>query len=267
MPIDPQNLFAIRDKAAIITGAAGGIGTVLVAGFAALGVRVLAVDIVDPKDPPTGVAFHRADLRDPVAVAGIAEAAAARLGAVDILINNAGLGEMVRAEEMALEVWNNTLATNLTGSFLLSQAVGRGMIAHRSGKIVNIGSRCGFMGMPFSAAYNASKAGIAALTRTLAVEWGLYDIQVNAIIPGVVRTQMNAHRDDDPEEERLFARTIPLGRVSEPDDILGAAVFLASPAANYITGATLFVDGGNYMADGIGTEYRDHGLKRIGVIS
>ena len=166
VPIDPQNLFAVRDKAAIITGAAGGIGTVLVAGFAALGARVLAVDIVDPRGLPAGVAFHRADLRDPVAVAGIAEAAAARLGAVDILINNAGLGEMVRAEEMALEVWNNTLATNLTGSFLLSQAVGRGMIARRSGKIINIGSRCGFMGMPFSAAYNASKAGIAAPSKS-----------------------------------------------------------------------------------------------------
>ena len=254
MPIDPQNLFVVRDKAAIITGAAGGIGTVLVAGFAALGARVLAVDIVDPKALPAGVAFHRADLRDPVAVAGIADAAAARLGAVDILINNAGLGEMVRAEEMTLEVWNNTLATNLTGSFLLSQAVGRGMIARRSGKIINIGSRCGLMGMPFSAAYNASKEGIAALTRTLAAtyisSWGI----------------SGSHRDADPEEERLFARTIPLGRVSEPDDMLGAAVFLASPAANYITGAALFVDGGNYMADGIGTEYRDHGLKRMGVI-
>jgi NAD(P)-dependent dehydrogenase (short-subunit alcohol dehydrogenase family) len=266
VPIDPQTLFTIRDKAAIITGAAGGIGTVLVAGFAALGARVLAVDIVDPAELPAGVAFHRADLRDPAAVAGIADAAVSRLGAIDVLINNAGLGEMVRAEEMALEVWNNTLATNLTGSFLLSQAVGRRMIAQRSGKIVNMGSRCGFMGMPFSAAYNASKAGIAALTRTLAVEWGIYDIQVNTIIPGVVRTPMNAHRDADPEEERLFARTIPLGRVSEPDDLLGAAIFLASPAANYITGATLFVDGGNYMADGIGTEYRDHGLKRMGVI-
>ena len=266
VPIDPHALFTIRGKAAIITGAAGGIGTALVAGFAALGARVLAVDIVDPKDLPAGAVFHRADLRDPAAIAGIASAAQSQLGPTDILINNAGLGEKVRAEEMALEVWNNTLSTNLTGSFLLSQAIGRGMIARRSGKIINVGSRCGFMGMPFSAAYNASKAGIAALTRTLAVEWGIHDIQVNAIIPGVVRTPMNAHRDADPDEERLFARTIPLGRVSVADDLLGAAVFLASPAANYITGATLFVDGGNYMADGIGTEYRDHRLKQMGVI-
>jgi NAD(P)-dependent dehydrogenase (short-subunit alcohol dehydrogenase family) len=266
VPIDPQTLFAIAGKSAVITGAAGGIGTALVKGFAALGARVLAVDMVDAQQLPAGVVFHRADLRDPVGVAGIAEAAAARLGPIDILVNNAGLGEMVRAEEMTLEVWNNTLATNLTGTFLLSQAVGRLMIPRRSGKIINVGSRCGLIGMPFSAAYNASKEGIAALTRTLAVEWGIYDIQVNAIIPGVVRTPMNAHRDTDPEEERLFAQTIPLGRVSEPDDLLGAAVFLASPGANYITGVTLFVDGGNYVADGIGTQYRDHGLKRMGVI-
>src|SRR5258706_12701099 len=125
----------------------------------------------------------------------------------------------------------------------------------------------GLMGMPFIAAKNDSKVGIAALTRTLAVEWGIHDIQVNAIIPGVVRTPMNAHRDADPDEERMFARTIPLGRVSEADDLLGAAVFLASPAPNYITGAILSVDGGNYMPDGIGTEYRDHRLKQMGVIA
>ena len=266
MPIDPHALFTIRGKTAIITGAAGGIGTVLAAGFAALGARVLAVDIVDPAALPAGAIFHRADLRDPAAVAGIAGAAEKQLGPTDILINNAGLGEKVRAEEMALDVWNNTLSINLTGSFLLSQAVGRGMIARRSGKIINVGSRCGFMGMPFSAAYNASKAGIAALTRTLAVEWGVYDIQVNAIIPGVVRTPMNAHLEADPEEEMLYSRTIPLGRTSDPADLLGAAVFLASAAANYITGATLFVDGGNYMADGVGTQLRDYGLKRMGVI-
>jgi NAD(P)-dependent dehydrogenase (short-subunit alcohol dehydrogenase family) len=172
---------------------------------------------------------------------------------------------MCRAEEMPLTVWNNTLSTNLTGSFLLSQAVGRGMIARRSGKIVNIASRCAFMGMPFSAAYNASKAGILAMTNTLAVEWGVHDIQVNAIVPGVVRTPMNAHRDSDPEEEAMFARTIPLGRVSEPEDLLGAALFLSSKASAYVTGSVLIVDGGNYIADGIGTEYRNHGLKRMGV--
>ena len=265
MPIDPKALFAVDGKVVVITGASGGIGTALVQGFGALGAKLFAVDIVGPGDLPSGAAFHHADLRDPEAVAGIARAAEARFGRVDVLINNAGLGEKHRAEEMPLEVWNNTLSTNLTGSFLLSQAIGRGMIARRSGKIVNVASRCAFMGMPFSAAYNASKAGIVAMTHTLAVEWGVHDIQVNAIVPGVVRTPMNAHREEDKDEAELFARTIPLGRISEPDDLLGAALFLSSPASAYVTGTVVFVDGGNYMADGIGTEYRDHGLKRMGV--
>ena len=97
-----------------------------------------------------------------------------------------------------------------------------------------------------------------ALTRTLAVEWAVHGIHVNAIVPGVVRTPMNLHRESDPVEERLFASTIPLGRVSEPEDLLGAALFLSSRASAYITGEVLFVDGGNYMACGIGTLYRDH---------
>src|SRR3981081_1681263 len=102
--------------------------------------------------------------------------------------------------------------------------------------MTNIASRCAFIGMPFSMAYNASKAGIVAMTHTLATEWGVHDIQVNAIVPGVVRTPMNAHRDEDPEEEKLFARTIPLGRISEPEDLLGAALFLSSPASADVTG-------------------------------
>jgi NAD(P)-dependent dehydrogenase (short-subunit alcohol dehydrogenase family) len=265
VPIEPKSLFSVAGKVVVVTGGSGGIGTALVKGFADLGATLLVVDIVEPKELPKGTVFHHADMRDPDAVAGIADVAESRFDRVDILINNAGLGERYRAEDMPLPVWNNTLATNLTGSFLLSQAIGRGMIARRSGKIVNIASRCAFMGMPFSAAYNASKAGIVALTHTLAVEWAPHDIQVNAIVPGVVRTPMNAHRDDDPAEEQLFERTIPLGRVSEPEDLLGAALFLSSPASAYITGAVLFVDGGNYMADGIGTLYRDHTLKRTGM--
>ncbi len=267
MPVDPKSLFSIASKVAVITGGSGGIGTALVKGFADVGAKLLAVDIVEPVELPTGAVFHLADLRDPEAVAGIARAAESRFGQVDILINNAGLGEKYQAEEMPLPVWNNTLATNLTGSFLLSQAIGRGMITRRSGKIVNIASRCAFMGMPFSAAYNASKAGIVALTHTLAVEWAVHDIQVNAIVPGVVRTPMNAHRDTDPVEEQLFARTIPAGRISEPEDLLGAALFLSSPASAYVTGTVVFVDGGNYMADGIGTEYRDHKLKHISAVA
>lgn len=258
MTCAPSKLFSIEGSTVIVTGAAGGIGSALTNGFAALGAKLLGVDIAEPRDLPAGVQFHCADLRDPDSAETVVRAALRHYGTVDVLINNAGVSESDKAEEMSLDAWSNTMAVNLTGAFLLSQAVGREMITKRSGKIVNIASRCAFIGMPFGVAYNASKAGILAVTRTLAVEWGIHGIQVNAIVPGVVRTAMAHNRND--AESAMFARTIPLGRVSEPCDLLGAAVFLSSAAAAYVTGTALFVDGGNYIACGIGTEYRDHVL-------
>jgi 2-deoxy-D-gluconate 3-dehydrogenase len=253
-----DDLFSVKDRSIVITGASGGIGTSLVDGFAVLGAKVLAVDLVEPKHLPHGAEFLHADLKDDEAPDAIVETAISRYGQVDVLVNNAGIFRQNRAEHATLAEWNETMTVNVTAAFRLSQAVSKGMIARRSGKIVNIASRGAFMGMPFGSAYNASKAGLLAITRTLAVEWGLYGIQVNAIVPGVVQTAMGNHRNS--AEQALFERTIPLGRPSSPSDLLGAAVFLSSAAANYVTGETLVVDGGNYMACGIGTEYRDHVL-------
>jgi NAD(P)-dependent dehydrogenase (short-subunit alcohol dehydrogenase family) len=248
----------------IVIGGAGGIGTALTCGFVALGARVMAVDIAAPSHLPAATVFHRADLRDPVAIQSIATAARDRFGRIDVLVNNAGVVERGGAEEMPAEVWDNTLSINLTGTFQLCQAVGRITIAQKAGKIVNVSSRCGFVGMPLVSAYNVSKAGIIALTNTLAIEWGLYNIQVNALVPGFVRTKMNARWLADRASENLFARKIPLGRISEPEDLLGAVVFLSCAASDYVTGATLFVDGGNYASGGVGAESRDHGLKELG---
>jgi NAD(P)-dependent dehydrogenase (short-subunit alcohol dehydrogenase family) len=260
MKVSLNDLFSIAESAVIVTGAAGGIGSALVDGFAALGAKVLAVDIAEPRVLPAGAYFQRADLRESGAAEAIVRAALSRFGTVDILINNAGIFRAHHAENMPLDEWSDTMAVNLTGAFTLSQAVGKEMIARRSGKIVNIASRGAYIGMPFGVAYNASKAGMLALTRTLAVEWGVYGIQVNAIVPGVVKTAMADHRSE--AEKKMFARTIPAGRESTPSDLLGAAVFLSSAASNYVTGASLFADGGNYMACGIGTEYRDLVLGR-----
>ncbi|MBI1774563.1 MAG: SDR family oxidoreductase [Proteobacteria bacterium] len=263
MPFDPSSLFDVRDKVAVVTGAGGGIGAALTHGFAALGAKVLAVDIAEPSQLPENAFYHRADLRDRTAIPAIAGAAQERFGRIDILVNNAGVVGRARAEEMLAADWDNTLSINLTGTFQLSQAVGRIMIAQRSGKIVNVSSRCGFVGIPFISAYNVSKAGIVALTQTLAIEWSLYNVQVNTVVPGFVRTKMNERWLADPVSEALYARKIPLGRISEPEDLLGAVIFLSSAASDYVTGATLFVDGGNYASGGVGAEARDHGLKQM----
>jgi NAD(P)-dependent dehydrogenase (short-subunit alcohol dehydrogenase family) len=260
--MEPTRLFDIKGKVAIVTGAGGGIGGAIARAFLALGAEVVGADVKDPAQLPEGAVAQRTDLADRASVLALAAFVARRFGRADILINNAGITEHALAEEMPLEEWERTLRVNLTGTFQLSQAIGRLMIRERRGKIVNVASRCGYVGIPFNAAYNASKAGVTALTQTLAVEWAVHNIQVNAIVPGFVRTGMTEKDIADAGEREIFARKIPLGRISEPDDLVGAAVFLSSPASDYVTGASLFVDGGNYASGGIGAEARDNELAR-----
>lgn len=253
-----DTMFGLDGRTVLVTGAAGGIGGAAARACRDLGARVVAADI--DEGAIEGCAWHRVDLADADSVARLAEVA----GDVDVLLNIAGVAEYELSEEVSPAVWRRTLDINLTGTFLLCQAVGRGMIARRRGKIVNTASRCGFIGMPFSAAYNASKAGVTSLTQTLAVEWSAHNVQVNAVVPGFVRSRMTAREFADPAVADIFARKIPLGRVSEPDDLVGALVFLSSAASDYITGATLFVDGGNFASGGVGTEARDSELERRG---
>jgi 2-deoxy-D-gluconate 3-dehydrogenase len=195
-----------------------------------------------------------ADLANPASIGALATFAEQTLSGVDVLINNAARTEHSRIETLSLEEWRRTLDVNLTGTFLVAQTLGRAMIARGRGKIINLASRCGFVGIPFNAAYNASKAGVMSLTQTLAVEWAAHNVRVNAIVPGFVRTPMTEREAGDPAVFDLFARKIPLRRVSEPTDLIGAAVFLASRASDYMTGTALFVDGGNYASGGIGAE-------------
>lgn len=219
---------------------------------------MLAVDVIEPQNLPHGAVFHSADLRSAESVATIPRAAIERFGRADILINNAAVSGAAPSEDLSLEDWHRITKVNYDGTFLVTQAVGREMLRQGTGRIINISSRTASMGMPFSIAYNSTKAAIEAMTRTLAVEWGSRGILVNAIVPGVVRTPLNAFLS--PEDEKLYRGTIPLGRFSAPDDLVGTAVFLSSPASAYITGAVIVADGGNLMASGIGTMYRDKKL-------
>ena len=185
------------------------------------------------------------DVKNPAEIQEVVDAALAQFGRVDILINNAGTALGAPIEEMQLEHWNTVIETNLTGTFLFSQTVGKAMIAQRRGKIINIASIAGLQGssQEFQAiGYQASKGGVIILTKNLACAWGAHNIQVNAIAPGWFPTKMSRvllerHRD-------AFVNRIPLGRFGNEHDLKGAAVFLASDASDFVTGHVLVVDGG-----------------------
>ena len=241
-----DSMFGIEGKVVVITGAAGGIGTALCEGFARCGARVVGADRQTPSAVPPGVKFESFDLADHDSISALAERVMTQLGPVDVLINNAALGSGGEsAEEVSVESWRQILEVNLTGAFVCAQTFGREMICRGRGKIINFASPCGVHGFPFSVAYNASKAGVWSLTQTLAVEWGRFNLQVNAIVPGFVDTPMNRKAIEDPEQLRLHKAVIPAGRIGEPRDLVGPAVFLSSPAADYLTGSMIVVDGGS----------------------
>lgn len=262
MPDDPDRLFDVQNKVVVITGAGGGIGSALCRGFIERGAHVVAADICDPSRAPDGAVFSRTDISDRQAVAKLASFVSDEFGRLDVLINNAGIERGGRAEAHTVEDWDRVIAVNLTGSFACCQALGAMMIAKKRGKIVNIASACGMFGYPFVIAYNASKAGVWSMTQTLAVEWGIHNIQVNAIVPGFVRTPLNQATLDDPETLEINARIIPLGRISEPQDLVGPTIFLSAPASDYVSGALFVIDGGTVASGGVGTPLRDDGLRK-----
>src|SRR5438046_2841977 len=185
------------------------------------------------------------DVKDLDQIRDVVQQAASEFGRIDVLINNAGTAWGAPVEEMRLEHWNKVIETNLTGTFLFSQAVGRVMITQRRGKIINIASVAGLRGSSpkFSAiGYSASKGGVIIFTKDLACKWGMHNIQVNAIAPGWFPTDMS-EKVIERNKESLLAG-IPLGRFGGPQDLKGAAIFLASDASAFVTGHTLVVDGG-----------------------
>jgi gluconate 5-dehydrogenase len=178
-------------------------------------------------------------------VQAVVDAALAEFGRIDILINNAGTSWGAPVESMTLEQWNKVIETNLTGTFLFSQAVGKVMMGQRRGKIINIASVAGLRGSPpnFSAiGYSASKGGVIIFTKDLACKWGMHNIHVNAIAPGWFPTDMSGKVIERNKE--LILAGVPLGRFGGTHDLKGAAVFLASDASDFVTGHILVVDGG-----------------------
>jgi NAD(P)-dependent dehydrogenase (short-subunit alcohol dehydrogenase family) len=249
-----RELFDLSGRVAIVTGGSIGLGRQMAQGLAEMGANVVLCARKKERCETTAEELRSlgvktlalgCDVKDPASVKDVVDATVAEFGRIDILINNAGTSWGAPVEEMRLEHWNKVIETNLTGTFLFSQAAGKVMIGQRKGKIINIASVAGIHGAPpeFQAiGYHASKGGVIAFTKDLACKWGVHNIQVNAIAPGWFPTNMSKvviERNKD-----YFLKRIPLHRFGGDDDLKGAAVYLASSASDYVTGNVLVVDGG-----------------------
>ncbi|OGQ84030.1 MAG: gluconate 5-dehydrogenase [Deltaproteobacteria bacterium RIFCSPLOWO2_12_FULL_60_19] len=246
-------LFSLKGKFAVVTGASRGLGEEMARGLAEAGASLLlcsrkleACEQVAAEIERLGVKTYarRCDVTSAAEVEGVVDEAKKISGRIDILINNAGQTWGAKAEELSLEDWRKVIEVNLTGAFLFAQQAGKAMIRQGGGKIVNVVSIAGLAGSREidAVSYSASKGGLIALTRDLAVKWAKYRINVNAIAPGWFPTRMTSWVVEHKREELLGA--IPMGRFGEPDDIKGALVFLCSEAARFVTGHVLVVDGG-----------------------
>ena len=248
-----RNLFDLTDKVAIITGGAQGIGKAAAVGLAEFGADIVVADIQIDLAHGTarevaqlgrkGLAI-RVDVSDQESVRTMVEQTVSQFGRIDILFNNAGLTNRKPALEVTSEDWYKLFQVNLLGVFFCAQAVGRVMIQQRKGKIINSTSTVGVRGDLNRSIYASTKGGVIQLTKVLANEWGKYNIQVNAIGPGFIKTPLTAGLLSDREVLSGIVKKIPLGRVGDPEDLVGALVFLSSRASDFVTGLTLFVDGG-----------------------
>lgn len=244
-------LFDLTDKIAIVTGASRGLGKAMATGLARAGANVVVADILDVNETVEEIkklgreaVGIKVDVSKKEDVERMVQQTIEKFGKVDILVNNAGIFRMAPAETMKEEDWDKVIAVNLKGQFLCAQEVGKRMIKQKSGKIINMASVAGKLAFAQSAAYNASKAGVILMTKTLAAEWGKYNIQVNAVCPGVFATPMTEDFLKDKNFLQMIKRRVPLARYGEPEELIGAAIFLSSKASDYMTGHELVIDGG-----------------------
>jgi 2-dehydro-3-deoxy-D-gluconate 5-dehydrogenase len=248
------DIFSLAGRKALVTGASGGLGAAIAVGLARAGADVVVHGELGPADCDATCAAIRAagarttaiagDLSDPATPARLIAEAVAALGGLDILVNNAGTIRRAAAEETSDLDWDFVLDVNLGSVFRLCREAGRLMLAAGRGKIINIASLLSFQGGIRVPAYAASKSGVAAVTKALANEWAGRGVNVNAIAPGYMRTNNTAALREDPARSRQILERIPAARWGEPEDLVGAAVFLAGRASDYVNGHILVVDGG-----------------------
>jgi NAD(P)-dependent dehydrogenase (short-subunit alcohol dehydrogenase family) len=247
-------MFNLRGKVAVVTGASSGLGVVFAEALAEMGANVeLAARRIEKltevanklKSLNVKSRPFQCDISKQEQVQALVDDVVKNFGSLDIIVNNAGVAAMSPATDISVEEWNKVVSVNLTGVFLCARTAARQMIKQGGGKVVNIASIYGAVGDVFPASpYYATKGAVINMTRDLAVEWAPFKIRVNAIAPGFFASEMTEAIFQDPGYLEYIRKQTPLGRPGNPDDLKGAVVYLASPASDYVTGQTIFVDGG-----------------------
>jgi NAD(P)-dependent dehydrogenase (short-subunit alcohol dehydrogenase family) len=253
-----SQLFDLSGQTAVVVGGTSGIGRVLALGLAEAGADVVATgrraDLVESVGAEIRSRDRRtlpmaADVGDRASLERLRDACLREFESVDILVCASGITKRVPTLEMDPADWDRILDTNLSGVLRACQVFGKEMVARKAGRVITIASLTSFVGMFEVAAYTATKAGVAGLTKALAVEWASSNVTVNAIAPGVFRTDLNSTLLDSPRGQEMLVRT-PMRRFGKLEELVGAAIYLASPAASFVTGHVLAVDGG-YLASGV----------------
>jgi NAD(P)-dependent dehydrogenase (short-subunit alcohol dehydrogenase family) len=249
--------LVLGGRVALVTGASRGIGRAIALALGAAGAAIAcAARSIDQVEAAAAAiragggaarAF-RLDVTRTEDVAATVRAVEEALGPIDVLVNNAGITFERKTLELTDEEWERMLATNLTSMFRCARAVAPSMIARGGGRIINLGSMWGRMGVPRYTAYCVSKAGVDALTRCLAVEWARHGIRVNSLAPGYIRTDFSTEVMADERTRNLILSKIPMRRLGEPEEVGPLAVYLASPASEFLTGQTIYLDGGQTIS-------------------
>jgi 2-deoxy-D-gluconate 3-dehydrogenase len=246
-----HDLFNLTGRVALITGANRGLGQAMAVGLAQAGASVAVVGRTRNPEVIERIAaqgvrgeFYPHDLADIDGFPALVARVKADFGKIDILVNNAGVQSRHKAAEFPRKDWDHVLGVNLNAVFFLCQEVGKIMLAQGRGKIINIASLLSFQGGLTVPAYAASKGGVAQFSKTLANEWASQGINVNCIAPGYMETEMNTALIADPTRSRQILERIPAGRWGRPEDMVGAVIYLASPASDYVNGAIITIDGG-----------------------
>jgi len=248
-----MNLFSLKNRRALITGSGRGLGLRIAEGLAEAGAEVVINDVDQSRAETAVAALSSKGYSARIALFNVTNRDEVRksvnyfeesLGGIDILVNNAGIHRYGALLELELSDWQQVLDVNLTGAFLSAQAVAPGMIRRQRGKIINICSLMSEGTRPTTGNYTAAKGGLKMLTKSMTVEWARYNVQANGIGPGYILSDMTQHLAAKPEFDQWVKSRTPAARWGTPDDLVGAAVFLASPASDFVNGHILYVDGG-----------------------